>query len=487
MLRSTVIASHTPVLAVLMLLLSAVSPPSGNAAGVESSLFDGLEFRLVGPWRGGRVTAVAGVPDNPHVYYMGAAGGGVWKTNNAGMSWENISDGQIPVGTIGAVSVAPSDPNIIYVGTGEAPIRGVTTSQGEGIWKSTDAGRSFTFMGLPRAGQIAKIEIHPRDPDTAWVAVQGQIWAPNEERGVYRTRDGGQTWEQVLKVNADTGATDISMDPRNPRILYAAMWHHGRKPWFIKSGGDGGGIYKSRDGGTTWEQLGGGLPTTVGKIGVDVSDSQPSRIYAIIEAEYGQGGLWRSDDYGETWEHINPHRVLHSRAWYYIHITADPNDPDTVWVLNVPLMKSIDGGKTFAKVTMDHGDHHDHWINPNDSRIMINGNDGGATVTLDGGETWSTLNNQPTAQFYRLSTDRQTPWRLSGGQQPRVAIARALVNGPRLLLADEPTANLDDRAAERALAGLCESAADHDATLLVVTHDSRARERFDRVVELTPP
>ena len=393
---------------------------------VDPALIDGLEYRLVGPWRGGRVTAVTGVPDKPHLYYMGAAGGGVWKTENAGTSWENISDGQIPVGTIGAIAVAPSDSNVIYVGSGEAPIRGVTTSQGEGLWKSTDAGRSFSFMGLPKAGQIAKIEVHPTDPDTAWVAVQGQIWAPNPERGVYRTRDGGQSWEQVLKVNADTGATDISLDPTNPRILYAALWHHGRKPWFIKSGGEGGGIYKSSDSGDTWEKLEGGLPGLVGKIGLDVSDSQPSRIYAVIESEPGQGGLWRSDDFGETWAHINPHRVLHTRAWYYIHLTADPNDPNTVYVLNVPLMKSIDGGETFAKMDdLPHGDHQDHWINPHNSDIMINGNDGGATVTLDGGKTWSSVDNQPTAQFYRLVTDRQTPWRLYGGQQDNSTVSIA--------------------------------------------------------------
>ncbi len=399
--------------------------PSAAAEKVDPSLLEGLEFRLLGPWRGGRVTTVTGVAGDPQLYYMGAAGGGVWKTHNAGVSWENISDGQIPVGTIGAIAVAPSDANVIYVGTGEAPIRGVTTSQGEGLWKSTDAGRSFSFIGLPSAGQIAKIIVHPKDPDTAWVAVQGQIWAPNPERGVYRTRDGGASWEQVLKVNADTGAADLSIDPSNPRILYAAMWHHGRKPWFIKSGGEGGGIYKSTDGGDTWKKLEGGLPTLVGKIGVDVSASQPSRVYAIIEAEPGQGGLWRSDDYGENWQQMNSHRVLHTRAWYYIHLAADPSDPDTVWVMNVPLMKSIDGGKTFKKIQTPHGDHHDHWINPNNSRIMISGNDGGATVTFDGGETWSSIENQPTAQFYRLITDEQSPWRLYAGQQDNSTVSIA--------------------------------------------------------------
>ncbi len=409
----------------IALALHIIATPSLAKERVDPSLLDGLEYRLLGPWRGGRVTTVTGVPDNPQLYYMGAAGGGVWKTHNAGVSWENISDGQIPVGTIGAIAVAPSDGNVIYVGTGEAPIRGVTTSQGEGLWKSTDGGRSFSFKGLPSAGQIADILVHPTDPDTAWVAVQGQIWAPNSERGVYRTRDGGESWEQVLKVNADTGATDLAMDPTNPRILYAALWHHGRKPWYIKSGGEGGGIYKSTDGGDSWEKLEGGLPKLVGKVGIDVSASQPSRIYAIIEAEPGQGGLWRSDDFGETWQHLNAHRVLHTRAWYYIHLTADPVDPDTVWVLNVPLMKSIDGGKTFTKIKTPHGDHHDHWINPRDNRIMINGNDGGATVTFDGGKSWSSIENQPTAQFYRLITDRQSPWRLYAGQQDNSTVSIA--------------------------------------------------------------
>lgn len=408
-----------------LLVCSTLFVLSPTAYAADKSLMDGLEYRLIGPWRGGRVTAVTGVADQPLRYYMGATGGGVWKTENAGLTWGNISDGQIPVGTIGAIAVAKSDPNVIYVGSGEAPIRGVTSSQGEGIWKSTDAGQTFTFIGLPKAGQIAKIEIHPTDPDTAYVAVQGQIWAPNEERGIYRTQDGGKTWEQVLKVNADTGATDLSMDDTNPRILYAAMWHHGRKPWFIKSGGEGGGIYKSVDAGDSWEKLEGGLPDLVGKIGVDVSASQPSRIYAIIEAEPGEGGLWRSDDYGKTWQHINAHRVLHSRAWYYIHITADPVDPDTVWVMNVPLMKSIDGGATWEKIDTPHGDHHDHWINPTDNRNMINANDGGATVTFDGGATWSSIYNQPTAQFYRLVTDNQTPWRLYAGQQDNSTVSIA--------------------------------------------------------------
>jgi len=402
-------------------VFTAASP----AVAVEASLIDGLEYRLLGPWRGGRVTAVRGVPGDDQLYYMGATGGGLWKTTNAGQTWENISDDQIPVGTIGAIGIAPSDPNVIYVGTGEAPIRGVTTAQGEGLWKSTDAGKTFEFVGLPKAGQIAKIEVHPTNPEVAYVAAQGLIWTPNEERGVYRTTDGGDTWEQVLAVNPDTGATDVTMDPTNPRILYAAMWHHGRKPWFIKSGGPGGGIYKTTDGGDSWEQLEGGLPELIGKIGISVPAADPSRVYAIIEAEPGEGGLWRSDDYGETWKLINGHRVLWSRAWYYIHLVADPSDPDTVWVLNTGLYKSTDGGEDWEKVDTPHGDHHDQWINPDNSLNMINANDGGATVTFDGGKTWSSIYNQPTAQFYRLITDNQDPFRLYAGQQDNSTVSMA--------------------------------------------------------------
>ncbi len=397
-----------------------------NAAqAVEESLIDKLEYRLVGPWRGGRVTTVTGVPNNPLIYYMGATGGGVWKTINAGETWENVSDKQIPVGTIGAVAVAESDNNVIYVGTGESPIRGVTTAQGEGVWKSTDAGKTFTAVGLPKIGQVSRIKIHPTNPDIAYVAAQGQIFAPNEERGIYRTTDGGKSWKQVLKVNADVGASDLAMDPTNPRILYAGMWHHGRKPWYIQSGGEDGGIYKSSDAGDTWKKLEGGLPKMIGKIGVDVSASSPNRIYAIVEAEPEKGGLWRSDDYGETWKLINGHRALHTRAWYYIHLRADPSDKDTIWVLNTALYKSIDGGKDWEVVKTPHGDHHDQWINPENSLNMISGNDGGATVTFDGGKTWSSIYNQPTAQFYRVVTDNQKPYRMYAGQQDNSTVALA--------------------------------------------------------------
>jgi photosystem II stability/assembly factor-like uncharacterized protein len=418
-LRKLLIVFLTP------LVLFPFTSPVFAQQNADTNKLKGLEWRLVGPWRGGRVTAVTGVPGKPNLYYMGATGGGVWKTENAGATWENISDGFFHVGTIGAVAVAASDHNVIYAGSGESPIRGVTTSQGDGVYKSTDAGKTWQHVGLKRAGQISRIKIHPHNADMAWVAVQGQIWAPNEERGVYRTTDGGATWQQVLKVNADTGASDLRMDPTNPRILYAAMWHHGRKPWFIQSGGTDGGIYKSTDGGDSWKKLEGGLPQMIGKIGIDVPASNPQRIYAIIEAEPEKGGLWRSDDAGETWALINGHRVLHTRAWYYIHISADPLDQDTVYVLNTGLMKSIDGGKNWTKISTPHGDHHDQWINPQNSRNIISGNDGGATITFDGGETWSSIMNQPTAQIYRVVTDKQTPYRIYGGQQDNSTIAIA--------------------------------------------------------------
>ncbi len=413
------------IFAVGLTALATLFSHPASADAVEGRLIDGLEYRLIGPWRGGRVTAVHGVPGNDQLYYMGATGGGVWKTGNAGQTWDNISDGQIPVGTIGAIGVAPSDPNVIYIGTGEAPIRGVTTSQGEGLWKSTDAGKTFTFIGLPKAGQIAKIQIHPTDPDLAYVAVQGQIWGPNPERGVYRTRDGGESWELVLEVNADTGATDLTMDPTNPRILYAGMWHHGRKPWFIKSGGEGGGIYRSVDGGDSWQQLEGGLPDLIGKTGIAVSAENPARVYAMIEAGPGLGGVWRSEDYGENWKLINGHRALWSRAWYYIHIAVDQTDADTVWALNTRLYKSVNGGEDWEQVDAPHGDHHDLWFNPENGDNIINANDGGANVTFDGGKTWSSIYNQPTAQFYRIVTDNQDPYRLYAGQQDNTTVSIA--------------------------------------------------------------
>ncbi len=411
--------------AALVALSLITAAPANGTETIDPALLSSMEWRFVGPYRGGRVTTVTGVPGNPRLYYMGATGGGVWKTENAGLTWENISDEDFDVGTIGAIAVAPSDPNVLYVGTGEKSIRGVTTSHGDGVYKSTDAGETWTHVGLGEAGQIARIKIHPGDPDLAYVAVQGQIWGPSVERGVYRTQDGGTSWERVLAVDAQTGATDLRMDPTNPRILYAAMWEHGRKPWYVLSGGTAGGIFKSNDGGDTWEKLTDGLPELIGKIGVDVSASNPKRLYAIVEAVKGEGGLYRSDDGGESWELKNGDRILWTRSWYYMHIAADPVDDNVVYVLNAPFMKSIDGGVTFEKKRTPHGDHHDHWINPDDNRNMINANDGGATITFDGGESWSSLMNQPTAQFYRVATDNRFPYRIYGGQQDNSTVAIA--------------------------------------------------------------
>ncbi len=409
----------------LATVLLVASAPAVSRDTIDTAVLSAVEWRMIGPYRGGRVTTVTGVADKPWLYYMGATGGGVWKTGNAGATWENISDEFFNVGTIGAVAVSESDNNVLYVGTGESPIRGVTTSHGDGVYKSTDAGKTWQHIGLNDAGQISRIKIHPQNPDLVYVAVQGQIWGPSDERGVYRSRNGGKTWEQVLKTGPSTGASDLVMNPANPRILYAAMWNHYRKPWYVHSGGTDAGIFKSTDGGDNWTKLTGGLPEMVGKIGIDVPAANPDRVYAIVEAHPGEGGLWRSDDAGESWELVNETRVIQSRAWYYNHITADPNDENTVWIQNVPLLKSIDGGKSFARVDTAHGDYHDHWINPNDSRIMINASDGGASVTLDGGKTWSTLMNQPTAQFYRVSTDNLTPFRIYGGQQDNSTVAIA--------------------------------------------------------------
>ncbi len=422
--RRTAARCGAAVLGVAAMAIATVAAASAqseeDAAGIEA-VYDGLEWRFIGPYRGGRVVAVSGVIGDPLTYYMGATGGGVWKTSNAGATWDNVSDADFNVGSVGAIAVAPSDPNVVYVGTGESPIRGVTTSHGDGVYVSTDAGASWAHVGLEATRQISALVVHPSDPDTAWVAAQGNPWGPNEERGVFKTDDGGETWRHVLAVDADTGASDLVMDPSNPRILYAGLWNHRRSPWFVQSGGESGGIFKSVDGGETWDKLEGGLPELVGKIGVAVAPSDPSKVYAIVEAE--EGGLFVSDDGGDSWDRTNDSRLIQGRAWYYNHINVDPQDENTVYILNAPLLKSIDGGESFAPMRAPHGDHHDMWFNPEDGRNFINANDGGATVTFDGGATWSSIYNQPTAQFYRVSTDNLRPFTVYGGQQDNTTIA----------------------------------------------------------------
>ena len=393
-------------------------------AEVDEKYFEALEYRLVGPFRGGRSTAVAGDSHNPLTFYMGATGGGLWVTHNAGQSWENISDGQFKVGSIGAIAVAASDPNVIYVGTGSAGIRGVSASTGDGVYRSTDKGKTWVNVGLPNSRTISAIVVHPTNPDLLYVAVQGSSWGPTEDRGIYRSKDGGEAWEKILYVNETTGASDIVLDVTNPRILYTAMWDHQRKPWEIRSGGEGSGIHKSTDGGETWQEINEGLPEEMGKIGVAVSPANPERVFAIVEAENKKGGLYRSDNGGKSWTLINGDRPLYSRSWYYMHVFADPRDENTVYVLDSAAFKSIDGGKTFEGFAQAvHGDHHGLWINPDNPDIIVNANDGGGTVTVDGGASWSRQDNQPTAQMYRVNADHGYPYKIYGGQQDNSSVA----------------------------------------------------------------
>lgn len=388
----------------------------------DEKMYDAMSWRNIGPFRGGRSTTSSGVVGDPLTYYFGSVGGGVWKTDDAGISWRNISDGFFKATSIGAISVSESDPNVIYVGTGEAAIRGVMTSHGDGVYKSTDAGKTWENIGLDGTSQISEICIHPSNPDLAYVAAQGSPYTPTQERGVYRTKDGGKTWQKVHFVDNNSGVSSLSMDMNNPRILYAAYWDHQRKPWYVRSGGPGSGIYKSTDGGDTWEKLTEGLPKAeMGKIGVTVSRANSERIYAIIEAE--DGGLYRSDDGGKKWTNVNKDRILRTRSWYYMHIFSDPKNDNVVYVLNAPFMKSIDGGKSFSPVGVPHGDNHDLWIDPTNPQIMINSNDGGANISLNGGKSWSTQTNQPTAQFYRVIADNRFPYWLYAGQQDNSTLA----------------------------------------------------------------
>ncbi|MFT5151114.1 MAG: photosystem II stability/assembly factor-like uncharacterized protein, partial [Planctomycetota bacterium] len=388
---------------------------------IEREEFEALKWREVGPYRGGRSAACTGIPGDPHTYYFGAAGGGVWKTKDGGAHWENISDGSFG-GSIGAVTVAPSDPNVIYVGGGEVTVRG-NVSHGNGVWKSVDAGRTWRHMGLADSRRIPRIRVHPANDELVYVAALGHLFGPNEERGVYRSRDGGETWEAILQVDENVGAVDLVMDPANPRILYASTWRVRRTPYSLDSGGEGSALWKSIDGGDTWTDLSEtkGFPKgPIGIIGVSVSASDPDNVYAIVEAE--KGGVLRSRDAGETWSLVNTKRDLRQRAWYYTRIYADPIDADSVYVLNVQFHHSRDGGKSFNTIRVPHGDNHDMWIDPADPLRMIEANDGGANVSLDGGTTWSTQSNQPTAQMYRVSVDDAFPYRILGGQQDNSAV-----------------------------------------------------------------
>ena len=396
------------------------SPPSIQ---IDTLKMPNLQWRNIGPFRGGRSVAVVGHPTNDQVYYFGSTGGGVWKTEDAGLSWRNISDGFFATGSVGAIAISESDPNVLYVGMGEHAVRGVMTSEGDGMYKSEDGGQSWKHIGLPNSRHIAEIRIHPSNPDWVWVAVQGALYGPSEDRGVYKTTDGGQTWRKVLYVDPSTGAADLSLDHHNPRILYAGMWDHQRTPWKIRSGGPGSGIYKSTDGGENWKKLTEGLPDTLGKVAVDVSRADPNRVYANIEAE--KGGVYRSDDGGKSWKRVCSDRITVARAWYYIEIFADPQDAETVYVLNAPMLRSIDGGKSFQNIPNPHGDQHDLWINPRNPKNLILANDGGACISFNGGQSWSAQTNQPTAQFYRVIADKRVPYYLYAGQQDNSTVAIA--------------------------------------------------------------
>ena len=398
--------------------------PAAPASVLDSAGTRGLRWRNIGPFRGGRAVAVAGHPAQPATFYMGATGGGVWKTEDAGTTWRNVSDTFFAMGSVGALAVAPGDPNVVYAGMGEAPVRGVSSSYGDGVYKSTDAGKTWTHLGLERTRTVSRVLVHPRDENTVWVAAQGTRWGPSDDRGVYKSADGGRSWRRVLAgVNATSGPAELSMDPANPRVLYAAFWDHQRLPWYARSGGPGSGLWKSTDGGERWTRLtGGGLPSAMGKTSVAVSPANPERVWALIEGTADSGGLYRSDDAGKAWRLVNGERVLRARAWYYIHLWPDPKSADVVYVMNAPLLKSTDGGRSFQPVPTPHGDNHALWVNPDDPRVMINANDGGANVSVNGGRTWSTQGNQPTAQFYRATVDERFPYRVYGGQQDNTAV-----------------------------------------------------------------
>lgn len=393
-----------------------------NTTKIDPKLHKSVQYRSIGPFRGGRSAAAVGVPNQSKVFYFGATGGGVWKTTDGGVTYKNISDGYFG-GSIGSVAVAPSDPNVLYVGGGEVTVRG-NVSSGKGVWKSVDAGSTWTYSGLPNSRHIPRMVIHPQNPDIVYAAVLGDLYKPNNDRGVYKSIDGGKSWKKILFSDVQAGAVELVMDPSNPRHLYASTWRIQRTPYSLSSGGEGSALWKSTDSGATWKEISknkGYAKGTLGIIGVTVSPVNANRVWSIVENKE-EGGVYRSDDGGESWKHINESRSLRQRAWYYTKIYADTQDEDGVYVMNVSYHKSTNGGKTFSSHNAPHGDHHDLWIAPEDNQRMIIADDGGAQVSYDGGTTWSTYHNQPTAQFYRVTTDNAFPYRIYVAQQDNSTI-----------------------------------------------------------------
>lgn len=405
-------------------LLAQGEMSSSEDIQATESYFKPMKWRCIGPFRGGRSVCATGVPGDLLTYYMGTTGGGLWKTEDAGHTWSNISDGFFRTGSVGAIAVAPSDPNVLYCGMGEHAPRGVMTSHGDGVYKSTDAGKSWEKVGLEMTQHIARIRVHPTDPNIVYVAAQGALYGHNEDRGIYKSVDGGVTWRKILYVDERTGCSELSMDANNPRILYATMWEHGRLPWKVISGGPGSGVYKSVDGGENWTKIEKGLPKELGKMAIAVSPANSEKVYAVIESdsEKEQGGLFVSENGGESWTRVSSDHRLVQRAWYYIEVFADPQNENMVYVLSAPALRSIDGGKTWETLSGTHGDFHDLWINPENPKNMVIANDGGAAISFNRGESWSPQDNMPTAQFYRINVDNHIPYRIYGGQQDNTSV-----------------------------------------------------------------